>query len=270
MTDDLKQRLHDLVTDQPVPTGDPAEAVFTRVRTIRRRRATGAVTLAVTAVAVVAVAAGNMTGTDSAPPITKSPSHPNTVITAAPPTSPTATTPPTTAPTTRKTAKPPVIPSTRTTEPSTENSTTAPPSPETSGTPAPKPVRVRVSVEPSIDGLEVSMTLRESGSLLVPVIESTGKTKPVDPVWRNNVWMTGYDWGDGSIPGGANGGLLTCDGASRRISGSGSGPTREPHTYKKAGTYTFTYKVVYCGPDGAQEAVATTKLTVKPKTSPSP
>jgi len=38
MTDDLKQKFEQLVADPPPPSTVPSQAVFARVRTVRRRR----------------------------------------------------------------------------------------------------------------------------------------------------------------------------------------------------------------------------------------
>ncbi len=91
MTDDLRDKLHALAADPPPPTGVPSEAVFARVRTIRRRRATGAAVLATAAAVAIVVTAGNLTGVDSAPPVTKTPNQPQTIITGPPTTNPTVT-----------------------------------------------------------------------------------------------------------------------------------------------------------------------------------
>ncbi|TDO45021.1 hypothetical protein EV643_114166 [Kribbella sp. VKM Ac-2527] len=201
------------------------------------------------------VTAGNLTGVDSAPPVTKTPNQPQTIITGPPTTNPTTTV--------TVTPKESIIASANTLPPIETSTDTPPPPPPPSDTPPPavEPVNVSLQLKPTINRLTVTMQFAESGSMLVPIIERTGESKPADS-WRNNVYMTGYTWGDGSPGAGANAGLLTCKGAHERVSGSGTGTAREPHTYATGGTYTFTYTFYYCGPDGIEKSTKTMKLTV--------
>jgi hypothetical protein len=84
MTEDLKSRFAQLVADPPPPSEVPSEAVFARVRTVRRRRTAGVVTLAAACVLAVALALGNVTNIGGAPPITNTPGAPKTAITGPP------------------------------------------------------------------------------------------------------------------------------------------------------------------------------------------
>jgi hypothetical protein len=92
MADELRDMFQQLVADPPPPSnGVPSDAVFTRIRTVRRRRTAGVAVLAAAAVAAVALAAGNITDLNSTPPISGTPG-PRTVVTG-PPTTPTSTSP---------------------------------------------------------------------------------------------------------------------------------------------------------------------------------
>jgi len=84
MTDDLKQKFEQLVADPPPPSTLPSQAVFARVRTVRRRRTAGAVVLAAAAVVAVALAITNVTDVNGRPPVSNSPSAPTTIVTPAP------------------------------------------------------------------------------------------------------------------------------------------------------------------------------------------
>lgn len=90
MTEDLKDRFTQLVADPPPPSELPSEAVFARVRKVRRRRAAGAMTLAAACVVAIALALGNVADIGGAPPVTNTPGAPKTAITG-PPTARTAT-----------------------------------------------------------------------------------------------------------------------------------------------------------------------------------
>jgi hypothetical protein len=269
MTDELKDKLRQLVADPPPPTGVPSEVLFERVRTVRRRRTAGAATvLATAAVAAVALVSGTLAGPDSAPPVTNTPSGPETIVTGPPTVTPTPkpSSPPAKSPIDTAATPPPRDPSspvdTAYIPPPTDPSSRSNPSSPSDTSPSIlQPVRVTVRLTPTIDGLTVTMRFRESGTMLRPVIEETGKSVAA-PTWRNNAYMTGYTWGDGTPGAGANAGLLTCKGAYQRITGSGTDTARDPHTYAAPGTYTFTYTFWYCGPDGVQKTTKTMRLTV--------
>ncbi|WP_405061454.1 hypothetical protein OG474_07345 [Kribbella sp. NBC_01505] len=74
MTDDLHARMQRLVADPPPPTAVPSQAVFARVRKVRRRRAAGVAVLATAAVAAVVAISGNLSEIDSQPPVVGPPS----------------------------------------------------------------------------------------------------------------------------------------------------------------------------------------------------
>jgi hypothetical protein len=84
MTEDLKTRFDQLVADPPPPSAVPSEAVFARVRTVRRRRTAGAITVAAAGVLAIALALGNVTNIGGAPPVTNTPGAPKSVITGPP------------------------------------------------------------------------------------------------------------------------------------------------------------------------------------------
>ncbi|TCC46738.1 hypothetical protein E0H75_27210 [Kribbella capetownensis] len=255
MTDDLKDRFEQLVADPPPPTGVPSQAVAARVRTVRRRRTAGVVTLAAAAVVAIAVAAGNLTDIDSAPPVTNTPSAPVTVVTGPPTAAPT-TIPP--SPVVTHTVGPTGSTKTGGTTGTTAGATTG----HTQGTgttktpPARPPLSAHVKLNPIINGRTVTMRVTVSGTVLVPTVE--GKNLPADTSFLNLSGGTQYYWGDGE-EGGSDGGSMSCDGAKTRKTGQET-YTAETHTYTKPGTYTFRYTVRYCN---IGDTVKTVKVTVK-------
>ncbi|MFC6161690.1 hypothetical protein [Kribbella jiaozuonensis] len=84
MTEDLKTRFEQLVADPPPPSAVPSEAVFARVRTVRRRRTAGVITVAAAGAVAITLALGNVTNIGGAPPITNTPGAPKSVITGPP------------------------------------------------------------------------------------------------------------------------------------------------------------------------------------------
>ena len=72
-----------------------------------------------------------------------------------------------------------------------------------------------------------------------------------------------YNFGDGSEPGGADGGSIVCEGATQQKTGTQTYEPASPHTFAKPGTYTFTYNISYCGgPKGEFTATKTAKIVV--------
>lgn len=269
MTDELKDRFNQLVADPPPPTGVPSEVVFTRIRTVRRRRAAGvAVLAAAAAVAVVAVAAVSATGLNSAPPVTGTPGAPHTVVTGPP------TTPPTTAPTTTKpTSAPPVTKPTNTATATTSNppatiptdSASTPPTPPPSSTtnkpPAAKPVKGYVTVEPQIAGRNLTLRITFSGTILVPRGVPDNAYLVTD---YRNYWLgDGYTYGDNHPGGGSDAGSVTCNNSTKRVTGSYTQTLQNINTYDKPGTYTIHYETAYCGPNGRVPVTRTATVTVK-------
>jgi hypothetical protein len=179
MTDDLKHKFEQLVADPPPPSGVPSEAVFARVRSVRRRRTAGVVTLAAAAVVAVAVAAGTLTDVNSSPPVTNTPSAPATVVTGPP-----TTTPPTTT-TTRTTAVQP-------------------------------PLAVDIALKPTVRGRTVTMNVTLSGTVLVPTAD--GQNLPADTSFVDLSGGTSYNFGDGYANGSDGGGVL-CAKSKKRTTG---------------------------------------------------
>jgi len=271
MTDDLLDQLRRLVSDPPPPSGVPSEAVFARIRTTRRRRAAGvAAGTAAAVVAVVAVATSTFAGPNSAPPITNTPGRPQTVVTGPP-----TITPSQTPPTSKSTVTKPLVPTNKSDSPPPEE----PSSPSNTPPPAPQPVKLNLSVDPTVKGMTASVKWQWSGSLLAPMNRFTGGERPAADYQFTDLSINwGYDFGDGKYdpPIGKNGGDVICDGAHERVSGNASGVI-PPHTYDKPGTYTFSYRITYCTADGEKMIEKTEKLVIKAPastptspTSPSP
>lgn len=249
MTDDLKHKFEQLVADPPPPSGVPSETVFARVRSVRRRRTAGVVTLAAAAVVAVTVAAGNLTDINSSPPVTNTPSAPVTMPTIA-------NTP---KPFVPKTADPSGTPkpgSGTTTGAKATTSTTRNTPP-----PAAPPTSVDVKLDPTISGRTVTIDVTVSGTVIRP-ITSEGQQLPADTSFLNLSGGTNYSWGDGQLPGGSDGGAVTCENAKKRTTGRETYRI-DTHTYTKPGTYTFRYTVGYCGNDGPFDTSKTIKLVIK-------
>jgi len=275
MTDDLKQQFERLVADPPPLGARPSESVFARVRTARRRRTAGVVTLAAAAVVAVAVAAGNLTDINSSPPVTNTPSAPSTVVTGPPTTTPTNT--PTNTPSNTQTSTPPAAAGTTATKPATSGVTgaarttnTPPPvANHTSNTPDAPTLGVQVTLKPTVQGRTLTMKVTVSGTELVPtdLINhrplSTSQTTFLDLLGG-----TQYFFGDGGQSG-SDAGAVDCLSGTKPTTGrqtytlqDGSTPP-STHTYAKAGTYTFKYTVRYCGTDGWVPVTKSTKVTIK-------
>lgn len=255
MTDDLKHKLDQLVADPPPPTTVPSQAVFARVRTARRRRTAGVATLATAAVVAVTVAAGNLTDINSAPPITNTPTAPATTS------SPTAT--PTTTPVTRTPQKTTGSSTVTGAAHSPASHNTPPPSSQhTEKTPQIPPLGVHVGLRPVVNGRTVTMRVTVSGTELVPTDGINNRPlKDEDHSFFNMLGGTQYEFGDGGESG-SDAGAVRCDRTTKYLTGRET-YSAETHTYAKPGTYTFHYRVNYCGKTGWVPATKTTTVTVK-------
>jgi hypothetical protein len=284
MTDELKAKFQALVQDAPEPDGLPSDAVFARIKTVRRRRTTGLVAgLATTAVATIALAAGNLTGIDSAPPVTHTPNGPTPIITGPPTATPTHT------PT-----KPSIGASASTLEPGGQESdtpprsnTSTPPSnpdkptsPTTTGIAAPPgPYRLSFrfeNVEESdtdpTSRLLVTVIVVASGSVLEPVFADGQAFSSVK--FHDHLLYSEYWWGDGKHVVNDWYGSAVCprhDQPKSMKKVTGSGNEVITHRYAKPGTYKVTYKVTYCTPTGPVQFSGSTDLTVTDQSaSPKP
>ncbi|HET6988219.1 MAG TPA: hypothetical protein VFI00_16460 [Kribbella sp.] len=257
MTDDLKDRFERLVADPPPPSAVPSEAVFAKVRTVRRRRTAGVVTLAAAAVVAVAVAAGNLTDIDSSPPVTNTPSAPATVVTGPPTSTPTAT--PTKTPSGTTTSAP------VTGAAHTPKNNTPPPS-STSNPPAAPPLGVHVSLKPTVKGRTLTMKVTLSGTALIPTAEDGKPLSTATTPFLDLLGGTQYFFGDGGQSG-SDAGAVNCLSGTKRTTGHQTyAPLGEPsgtHTYAKAGTYDFSYTVRYCSTKGWVPVTKTTTVTVR-------
>lgn len=259
MTDDLKQQFERLVADPPPPSTVPSESVFARVRSVRRRRTAGALTLAAAAVVAVAVATSNLTDIGSSPPVTNSPSAPVTIVTG-PPTSTQSTVAPTTTgttTTTNTTTQGTTTGTTQGTEKTTGTTTTGAVSTKTPPPVQPpvRPIEVNVVLKPTVTGRTVAVKVTVSGTVIVPTVD--GKNLPADTTFLNLSGGTNYYWGDGE-QGGSDGGSAGCGGTTRKTGRETY--SIETHTYTKPGTYTLRYEVRYCN---AKNSAFTTTKTVK-------
>jgi len=225
MTDDLKHKFEQLVADPPPPSAVPSEAVFARVRSVRRRRTAGVVTLAAAAVVAVAVAAGNLTDIKSEPPVTG--------------TSKTVIGPPTTT---------------------TAGGTTRPTPTTTRTTPVKPPLAADIALKPTVRGRTVTMNVTVSGTVLVPTADA--QNLPADTSFLDLSGGTTYDFGDGYTSGSDGGGVLCAKSSKKRTTGRETYQL-ETHTYTKPGTYTFHYTVEYCGTNGWFNTGKTTQLVIK-------
>ncbi|TCC18073.1 hypothetical protein [Kribbella speibonae] len=264
MTDDLKQQFERLVADPPPPSTVPSESVFARVRTVRRRRTAGALTLAAAAVVAVAVATSNLTDIGSSPPVTNTPSAPVTIVTG-PPTSTQSTVAPTTTGTSTTGTTTTHGTTTGTLGAGTTQGTVKPTGTTTTGagttnTPPPvRPIQVGVVLKPTVTGRTVAVKVTVSGTVIVPTVD--GKNLPADTSFLNLSGGTNYYWGDGE-QGGSDGGSAGCGGTTRKTGRETY--SIETHTYAKPGTYTLRYEVRYCtAKNTAFTFTKTIKVTVK-------
>ncbi|WP_328328137.1 hypothetical protein OHA70_02745 [Kribbella sp. NBC_00382] len=215
MTDELKERFQQLVADPPPPTAVPSEAVFARVRTVRRRRTAGVAISAAAAVAVVTVVAGGLTDIRSGPPVSGQPSN--------------------------------------------KAATTSPPPP------APPKIGATVTLIPTVKGRVVTMKVTVAGTVLVPIGADDHKPLPTNVGLIDLGLGSDYSYGDGSEPGGSDGGAITCQGAKIRKTAKETYTLLDgPHVFTKPGTFTFTYRISFCGgPKGSFTAAKTAKIVVR-------
>ena len=257
MTDELRGKLRALVADPPPPTRAPSEAVFERVQMVRRRRAAGAAALASVAVVAFAVIANNLAGVNSAPPVTQTPSQPETIVTSPP----TASSPPATDPTPSATK---TSNSVKTPPPTSDSSPASEPPPTIATPPVPPKLHLNVQLEPSYDNLTVTMKVTESGTVLAPTFEEGGTLQAGR--FQDNLLFVKFWWGDGAAEEWDRYGGVGCWNAKQPVSGTGTNRLGQPHTYAKPGAYTFTYQVNYCTPDKSygRTVTRTVRLTVPP------
>lgn len=277
MTDELKAKFQALVEDAPEPAGLPSDAVFARIKTVRRRRTTGLVAgLATAAVATIALAAGNLTGVDSAPPVTQTPDGPKpsaVVPTATPTTKPTkpsiSVSLNTLAPGDGETGKTNTPP---TSNPSSPDKPSSPP--PTGAVAPPGPYRLSMRFETvnhpdPANSLDIDMIVVATGSVLRPTFEEGGILN--SSKFQDNLLYSKFWWGDGTHVEDDWFGGVFCAGPEQvedMKKTSGSGSRILPHKYAKPGTYKFTYQATYCTPSGPVDISRSTNITVKPPTSP--
>lgn len=236
MPDALKDRFQQLVADPPPPSAVPSEAVFAKVRTVRRRRTAGVAVLAAAAVVAITVAGNSLTEIDSSPPVSGKPDGGNTSVDLPPTGGITVTV--------------------------TRSPTTAPP-------PTPPAIGVAVTLTPKVTGRSLLMKVTLKGTLVSPLgIEddpAAAGTELLDGTsFLNRSLGTEFSYGDGEQSG-SDGGSVTCTGAKKRVTSQETYTLLDgPHLYKKAGTYTFNYTVMYCGANGKTlRAAKSAKIVIR-------
>jgi len=144
-------------------------------------------------------------------------------------------------------------------KPSTGGST-APTTPSAS---TPAKVGAEVTLSPVVKGRVLTMKVTVAGTVVVPLGGEDRKPLPEDTSFVDLGLGAEYTFGDGSEPGGSDGGAVTCEGATKQKTGTQTYEPASPHTYAKPGTYTFTYKISYCGgPAGRLTATKTAQIVV--------
>jgi hypothetical protein len=267
MTDELKDKLQQLVADPPPPTGVPSEAVFSRVRTVRRRRAGGAAILATAAVVAVTIAAGNLTNLNSAPPVTSTPG-PTPIVTGPPTTTPTSPA----APRSSIAGSINTLPPAGNTPPPTDPSapTDKPSSPSSSAPAAPPgPYKLDFSFATSTDGLTGRINIVATGDVLLPEFEGGGLFE--SSKFHDHLLYSEYWWGDGTHVQEDKYGGMSCPSKTssmKKVSGQGVRPMS--HKFAKAGEYQFAYRVTYCTPSGPVQFARAWNITVFDPASPTP
>ncbi|WP_112244315.1 hypothetical protein [Kribbella monticola] len=271
MTDELKHKFEQLVADAPPPTGVPSEGVFERVRIVKRRRRATAGILATAAVVAAAIAAGNLTGLNSAPaPATNTPG-PTPIVTGPPTIKPSS-------PITRTTIAgsvntlPPVQNSADKPSGDPSSPTTQSSSPDKTGLAAPPgPYQLNFSFTTSTDGLTGRINITATGSVLAPVFEEGGSV--TSSKFHDNLLYSEYWWGDGTHVEEDKYGGMFCPqpdqpATMKKVTGQGVRPMT--HKYAKAGSYQFAYRVTYCTPSGPVKFARAWDITVFDPASPKP
>ncbi len=139
----------------------------------------------------------------------------------------------------------------------------APTTPSASSASTPAKVGAEVTLSPVLKGRTLTMKVTVAGTAVVPLDAEGRKPLPADTSFVDLGLGAEYTFGDGSEPGGSDGGAVTCEGATQQKTGTQTYEPTSPHTYAKAGTYTFTYKIRYCGgPAGEFTATKTAEIVV--------
>ena len=135
--------------------------------------------------------------------------------------------------------------------------------PTTPSASTPAKVGAEVTLSPVIKGRTLTMKVTVAGTAIVPLDAEGRKPLPADTSFVDLGLGAEYTFGDGSEPGGSDGGAVTCEGATQQKTGTQTYEPASPHTYAKPGTYTFTYKISYCGGAAGQfTATKTAEIVV--------
>lgn len=142
---------------------------------------------------------------------------------------------------------------------------TAPVTAPATSAPASTPAKIgaEVTLSPALKGRTLTMKVTVAGTVVVPLGGDDHKPLPDDTSFIDLGLGADYTFGDGSEPGGSDGGAVTCEGATKQKTGTQTYEPASPHTFAKPGTYTFTYKIKYCGgPAGQFTATKTAQIVV--------
>ncbi|TDD63415.1 hypothetical protein E1263_00230 [Kribbella antibiotica] len=126
----------------------------------------------------------------------------------------------------------------------------------------PAKVGAEVTLAPVVKGRVMTLKVTVAGTIVVPLGADDQQPLPVGTGFVDLSLGSDYSFGDGSEPGGADGGGVTCQGAKKQHTGTQTYEPADPHTYAKAGTYTFTYKIDFCGGGKGEFSVTKTAKIV--------
>ncbi|GAA0592479.1 hypothetical protein HPO96_05660 [Kribbella sandramycini] len=129
-------------------------------------------------------------------------------------------------------------------------------------TSTPAPGKAEVTLTPTLKGRVLTMKITVAGTVLVPLGAEDKKPLPEDTGLVDLSLGSDYNFGDGTQPGGADGGSVVCEGATKQKTSTETYEPADPHTYAKPGTYTFTYNIRFCGGESGETKTTKTAQIV--------